>query len=88
MNTIFGLLHPSNGPLAAAQLLAENQQNPDIYHIEEYQLSTYLPQHIRRQVVNSMLLVLKNYSFCSIACQISILILDAIKTQMDVIDIV
>ena len=33
MNAVFALLHPSNGPLAAAQLLAENLPIPDGNHI-------------------------------------------------------
>lgn len=88
MNSIFSILHPSHGPLAAAQLLAENQPNPDGDHIEEFQLSTYLPTHLRRQVLNTMLFVMKNFNYCSIANQMSILIIDNIKSQLDVIDIV
>lgn len=88
INGIFNLLHPSHGPLAAAQLLAENLPNPDTVHIVEFQLYTYMPQHLRRQVVSSMLYVLHHFNYCSIANQLSILILDNIKTQMDVIDIV
>ena len=68
--------------------MAENQPNPDNEFILQFQLSTYVPTHLRRQIVNSMLLVLQNFSYCSIACQLSILILDNIKTQYDVVDIV
>lgn len=44
MNNIFVLLHPSHGPLSAAQLLAENQPNPDSEYIHGFQLSTYVSQ--------------------------------------------
>jgi len=80
INSILSLLHPSHGPLAAAQLLAENQPNPDEQHHEEYQLSLYLPQHLRRQLVSAMLFVLENYGYCSVANQMAIFILDNIKT--------
>ena len=38
--------------------------------------------------MNSTIFVIKNYSHCSIACQTCILLLDGVKTQLDIVDIV
>lgn len=52
------------------------------------ELSTYMNQQVRRQVLSTMLSTLREYNHCSISNQLCILVLDSIKTMIDVIDLV
>ena len=89
---ILSLLHPSLGVLAAAQVaLLKGETKPEVEAVEHYEpihMKNYLSQQLRRQLVRTVLLVIRNYSYCSIACQLCIMILDNIKTMFDVVDIV
>jgi hypothetical protein len=85
---MFTLLHPTNGVLASAQLALEGEPNLDSDNIPEIQLGTYVNTQVRRQLLNSMLFVLREYSHCSIANQLCIIVLDNLKSLFDVIDIV
>lgn len=44
--------------------------------MEQIQSHYYVNTQMRRQILVTMLNVLKTYSYCSIACQLCILILD------------
>ena len=90
--TILSLLHPSLGVLAAAQVaLLKGETKPEVEAVEHYEpihMKNYLSKQLRRQLVRTVLLVIRNFSYCSIACQLCIMILDNIKTMFDVVDIV
>ena len=51
-------------------------------------MKNYVTTNIRRQIVKTMTVVIRGYSYCSIACQLCIMILDALKSLFDVIDLV
>lgn len=68
IHQIFSLLHPSHGPLMKymiTQMLGE--PNPDEEHMVEMHLGTYVNTMVKRQIINTMLHILKNYSYCSVA---------------------
>lgn len=88
INQIFTLMHPSNGILAELQLKLESQPNLDEEQMVEIRMDTYVNNQLRKQILNTTLSVIKTYSHCSIACQLSIMILDSLKTQFDITDIV
>lgn len=50
-------------------------------------LARFLPQSTRRNLVKTLLVVLKEYSHCSIASQLCIQILGQIMTMFDVVDV-
>lgn len=64
------------------------EPNPDAEHLEEMMLGHYLSNQLRRQVLNTLLFVMKTFNYCSIANQLCILIMDGIKTQFDCVDFV
>jgi len=43
------------------------------------QMKHYVTTNIRRQIVKTMTVVIREYSHCSIACQLCIMILDGLK---------
>ena len=70
-----------------AQAILENNDNESsVYPL--IQMSYYFSAQQRRQLLNTMLVILREYSHCSIANQLCIMILDAAKSLFDVIDIV
>lgn len=88
IHQIFSLLLPSNGELAKVQMKLEQSapQNEDMP--ETIFMDYYTPTLLRRQILKTCLNVLMTYSYCSVACQVCILILDQLKTMFDIIDIV
>ena len=89
-------MHPSNGALAAAQVAIMSGQMPRFADAEPeapepfdaIHMKNYVSTMIRRQVVKTMTVVIRKFSHCSIACQLCIMILDALKSLFDVIDLV
>ena len=55
---------------------------------EPIHMKNYVSTNIRRQLVKTMTVVIREYSYCSIACQLCIMVLDALKALFDVIDLV
>lgn len=51
-------------------------------------MKNYVSTIVRRQLVKTMTVVIREYSYCSIACQLCIMILDSLKSLFDVIDLV
>lgn len=95
MQLVLSLLHPSLGKLAEAHMdiMAGNApgtsaSNNAVEPFAPIHMKNFVSYGMRRQIVKTMLLVIRKYSFCSIACQLSIMLLDTIKTLFDVIDIV
>jgi len=81
-------MHPTMGALMKAQFLLQGAQ-PEIKQISPlFELKTFVSTQARRQIVNTMLSTIKEYSHCSISNQLCIMILDCIKSQVDVIDLV
>ena len=89
-------MHPSNGALAAAQVALMSGQMPRFAGAEPeapeafdaIHMKNYVTTNIRRQIVKTMTVVIREYSYCSIACQLCIMVLDALKALFDVIDLV
>lgn len=82
-------MHPGLGALARAQTLLMDQ-NADLMGgvNEPINMVHFVSNSMRRQIVKTVLVVMKEYSYCSIANQLCILVLDQIKTLLDVIDVV
>ena len=55
---------------------------------DDIELSKFVSTAVRRQLVKTLLLIMRDYSYCSTANQLCIMILDQIKTLFDVIDVV
>ena len=89
MQSILILMYPGLGALARAQTLLMDP-NADLMGgvNEPINMVQYVSNSMRRQIVKTVLVVMKEYSYCSIANQLCILILDQIKTLLDVIDVV
>ena len=51
-------------------------------------MDKYVTKTLRRQLVRTMLIVMREYSYCCIANQLCIMILDQIKSLFDVADVV
>lgn len=83
------LMHPGLGALAKAQTLLMSP-NADIMGgvNEPINMVNFVSNTMRRQIVKTVLVVMREYSFCSIANQLCIMILDQIKTLLDVVDVV
>lgn len=82
-------MHPGYGALARAQTLLMDPNADLMGGINEpINMVHFVPNSMRRQIVKTVLVVMKEYSFCSIANQLCILILDQIKTLLDVVDVV
>ena len=89
MQNILTLMHPGYGALARAQTLLMDPNADLMGGINEpINMVHFVPNSMRRQIVKTVLVVMKEYSFCSIANQLCILILDQIKTLLDVVDVV
>lgn len=50
-------------------------------------LARFLPQTTRRHLIKTLLMVLNQYSHCSVASQLSLQILGQIMTMFDVVDV-
>lgn len=81
-------MFPIKGDLAAIQLKLEGTRNTDLDQHPDILMDKYIGIHLRKQILNSCLHVIKTYSHCSIACQTCLLVLDNLKTQFDILDIV
>ena len=51
-------------------------------------MARFLDKHTRRHLLQTLLLVLRNYGYCSFACQICVQIMVSISGQYDIIDVV
>jgi hypothetical protein len=69
------LLYPTLGDLAAASYNLSNTAPPVSPH-EEINLSRFIDTGIRRQVVKTMLIIMRDYSYCCIANQYCIMVID------------
>jgi len=87
LHSVLVLLYPTLGPLSSAQHIIMGNDIPKSPH-SEIELSLFIPTAIRRQVVKSLLVVMREFSYCSIANQLCIMLLDQMKTLFDVIDVV
>lgn len=87
LHSILVLLYPTLGPLSSAQHIIMGTDVPKSPH-EGIELSLFVPVPIRRQIVKSLLVVMREFSYCSIANQLCIMVLDQMKTLFDVIDVV
>lgn len=85
---VFALMHGTLGKLAKANILLQGAADPDESVHQDLHVVNYLNTQQRRQLLQTLLAVLREYGHCSIACQLCILILDQTKNQLDVIDIV
>lgn len=90
LHNMLSLLHPTLGPLARVQLTL---MNDDSYLLTqevhpEIRLSTYLSDIQRKQLLKTMLVLIREYKHCSISNQMCIMILDSVKSMFDVSDIV
>jgi len=72
------LLHPTAGKLPAD---TESSDGSGVSHLIE--LGSYLTPQQRRQVINTALSTLKEYSHCSISSQQCVSILASIKSMFD-----
>lgn len=72
MQQILSLLHPSLGRLAQAQVALMSggavPQSEQVEHYEPIHMKNYLSESLRRQLVKTVLLVTREYGYCSIAC--------------------
>lgn len=87
LHSILVLLYPTLGPLSSAQYIIMGNDIPKSPH-SEIELSRLIPVAVRRQLVKTLLLLMREYSYCSISNQLCIMVLDQIKTQFDVVDVV
>ena len=55
---------------------------------DSIRLDKYVPELVRRQLIKTLLMVMREYSYCSIANQFCIMIMDQTKTLFDVVDVV
>ena len=88
LNKILSFLHPSYGALASAQIAANPELEVEQPAHPDLAMDKYISKTIRRQLVRTCLVVMREYSFCCIASQFCILIFDQIKTLFDVTDVV
>ena len=80
--------NPSYGALAQAQIAANPELKVDQPPHPDLAMDKYITKSIRRQLVRTCLVVLREYGYCCIANQFSIMIFDKIKTLFDVADVV
>ena len=68
---ILSLLHPSLGKLAQAEVAlmsGGNVPQDEVEHYEPIHMKKYLSEGLRRQLLKTVLLVTREYGYCSIAC--------------------
>ena len=83
------LMHPGLGALARAQTLLASPDADLMGGINEpINMVHFVGNNMRRQIVKTVLTVMREYSYCSIANQLCIMVLDQIKTLLDVVDVV
>jgi len=87
LHSILVLLYPTLGPLSSAQHIMSGNEVPSSPH-PDIDVSLFVPTAVRRQIVKSLLVVMREFSYCSIANQLCIMVLDQMKTLFDVIDVV
>mmetsp|Transcript_7746 Transcript_7746/g.12999 ORF Transcript_7746/g.12999 Transcript_7746/m.12999 type:complete len:260 (+) Transcript_7746:508-1287(+) len=56
--------------------------------VPEIRLDRFVPMLVRRQILRTLLMVMRDFNYCSIANQFCIMIFDQVKTLFDVIDVV
>jgi len=65
-HSVLVLLYPGLGSLALAGLSIQGAKGPDAPH-EDVDLKNYVSTNMKRKIVKTMLVVIKEYSYCSIA---------------------
>lgn len=88
INNIFSLLFPTVGSVWEHMIASLGGGAPDKSPHGDLDMEKYVNKTLRRQLVRTMLVTMREYSHCSIGNNLCVMVLDQIKGLFDVVDVV